>query len=50
MEKDPTKFLDTEIIRHGFKIETKVYNKFEKLPVHRSSKIPTNYKSNLLTG
>ena len=49
-EKNPTKFLDTEIIRRGCKIETKVYNKSKKLPVHWSSKIPTRYKRNAITG
>ena len=47
IEKDP-KRLDTEIIRHGFKIEAKVYNKFKKLLVHWFSEIPTNYESHLL--
>ena len=28
------KFLDTEIIQHESEIETKVYNKSKKLPVH----------------
>ena len=42
--------LDTEIIRRGCEIETKVYNKSKKLPVHWSSKIPTKYKRNAITG
>ena len=50
IEKNPTKFLDTEIIRRGCEIETKVYNKSKKLPVHWSSKIPTKYKRNAITG
>ena len=33
IEKNPTKFFDTEIIRRGCEIETKVYNKCKKLPV-----------------
>ena len=48
--KNPTKFLDTEITRQGCEIETKVYNKSKKLPVHWSSKIPTRYKRNTVTG
>ena len=41
IEKNPTKFLDTDIIRRGCEIETKVCNKSKKLPLHWSSKIPT---------
>ena len=33
MEKNPTKFLDTEIIRRGGGIAKKVYNKSKKLTV-----------------
>ena len=50
IEKNSTKFLDTEIIRRGCEIETKVYNKSKKLPMHLSSKIPTRYKRNAITG
>ena len=50
IEKNPTKFLDTEIIRRGCEIETKVYNKSKKLPVHWSWKIQTRYKRNAITG
>ena len=51
IEKYPTKFLeDTEIIRRGCEIEAKVYNRSKKLPVHWSSKIPTRYKHNGITG
>ena len=39
IEKNPTKLLDTKIIRRGYEIETKVHNKSKKLPVHCSSKI-----------
>ena len=49
IEKNPTKFLDTEIIRCGCEIETKVYNKSKELLVHWSSKIPTRYKRNAIT-
>ena len=31
-------------------METKVYNNSKKLPVHWSSKIPTRYKHNAITG
>ena len=50
IEKNPAKFLDTKIIRRGCEIETKVYNKSKKLPVHWSSKIQTRYKRNAITG
>ena len=44
IEKKPTKFLDIEIIRAGYQIETEVYNKSKKVPVQWSSKISTRYK------
>ena len=50
IEKNPAKFWDTEIIWRGCEIETKVYNKSKKLPVHWSSKIPNRYKRNAITG
>ena len=50
IEKNPMKFIDTEIIWRGCEIETKVYNKSKKLPVHWTSKIPTRYKRNAITG
>ena len=34
LELDPTKFLDTEIIRSNGKMTTQVYNKMKKLPVY----------------
>ena len=43
IEKNPTKFLDTKIM--GVK-----QNKSKKIPVHCSSKIPTRYKRNAITG
>ena len=49
IEKNPTKFLDTEIIQRRSEIETEVYNKPKKLPVHWSSKIRTRYKRNAIT-
>ena len=50
IEKSPTKFLDTKNIQRGCEIETKVYNKSKKLPVHWSLKIPTRYKHNVIMG
>ena len=49
LEMDPTKFLDTEIIRSNGKITTQVYNKLKKLPVHWTLKIPVRYKRNAIT-
>ena len=48
LESDPTKFLDTEIIRSNGKIKTQVYSKMTKLRVHWTSKIPVKYKRNAL--
>ena len=50
IENNATTFLDTEIIRHGCEIKTKVYNRFKKLLVHWSSRILTRYKHNSITG
>ena len=50
IEKNPTKFLDIQTVRHGCKIKTQVYNKSKKLPLHWSSKIPSRYKCNAITG
>ena len=50
VERDSSKFLDTEIIWRRCEIETKVYKKSRKLPVHLSSKIPTRYKRNAIMG
>ena len=50
IEISPTKFLDAEISRCSCGKEGKVYNKSKKLPVHWSSKIPTRYKQNAITG
>ena len=46
LDFDPTKFLDTEIIRSNGKPATQMYNKMKKLPVHWTSKIPVRYKRN----
>ena len=48
LELDPTKFLDTEIIRSNSKITTQVYNKMKKLPAYWTSKIPVRYKCNAI--
>ena len=50
LDLNPTKFLDTEIIRSNGKITTQVYNKMKKLPVHWTSKIPVRYKRNAIIG
>ena len=49
-EENPTKFLDTEIVRFNSTIITKVYTRSKKFPVHWSSKIPVRYKCNTITG
>ena len=48
--ENPTKFVDTEIVRHNSTIITKVYTKSKKFPVHWSSRIPLRYKHNAITG
>ena len=49
LEKNPSKFLDTEIINTGInKIETKVHRKTNCLPAHWSSKTPKRYKRNAI--
>ena len=50
IEKNPMNFLDTKIIRCGYEIETKVYNKPKKLPVDWNLKFPTKYKRKAITG
>ena len=50
VEKNPKKFLDTKIIWRECEIDTKLYSKSNKLPVHFSLKIPTRYKHNAITG
>ena len=49
IESNPAKFLDTEITERGCEIETKVSNRFKKLPVRWSLKTPTRYKRNDIT-
>ena len=48
IEENPTKFLDTGIVRHNSAIATKVYTRPKKFPVHWSSKIPLRYKRNAI--
>ena len=48
LEENPKKFLDTEIIRKNNNISTQVITALTKFPVHWSSKITTNYKSNAI--
>ena len=50
IEKNPRKFLDTEIIWRACEIQTTVFNKSKKFPVHCPLKIPTRYKYNVITG
>ena len=50
VEVNPSKFLDTELIREKRSILTQVFNKLHKFPVHWSSKIPIRYKRNALIG
>ena len=50
IEENPTKFLDTEIVRHNSAIIIKVHTRSKKFPVHWSSKIPLRYKHNAITG
>ena len=49
IEENPTKFLDTEIVRHNSAIITKVYTRSKKFPIHWSSKIPLRYRRNAIT-
>ena len=50
VEVNPSKFLDTELIREKRSILTQVFTKLHKFPVHWSSKIPIRYKRNALIG
>ena len=49
LEVNPTKFLDTELVRANGEIITQVFSKSTKLHVHWSSKIPVRYKRNAIT-
>ena len=50
LEVNPTKFLDTELVRENGEITTQVFSKSTKLPVYWSSKLPVRYKRNAITG
>ena len=50
LEVNPTKSLDTELVRENGEITMQVFSKSTKLPVHWSSKIPVRYKRNDITG
>ena len=50
LEVNPTKSLDTELVRENGEITMQVFSKSTKLPVHWSSKIPVRYKRNAITG
>ena len=50
IKENPTKFLDTEIVRHNSAIITKVHTRSKTFPVYWSSKIPLKYKRNAITG
>ena len=49
LEENRRKLLDTEFMRKNNIISTQVFTKLTKIPVHWSSKIPTNYKRNAIT-
>ena len=50
LEVNPTKFLDTELVRENGEITTQVFSKSTKLPVHWNSKILVRYKHSAITG
>ena len=50
LERNPVKFLDTQISFSNDQIITAVVSKDNKLPVHWSSKIPKRYKRNTING
>ena len=50
IEENPTKFLDTEIVRQNSAITTKVYARPNEFPIHWSSKISLRYKPSAITG
>ena len=50
LEVNPTKHLDTIMVRGNGEITTEVFGKSGKFPVHWSSKIPVvRYKRNAIT-
>ena len=50
LDVNPTKFLDTELVREIGEIRMQLFSKSTKLPVHWSSKIPVRYKCSAITG
>ena len=50
IKENPTKFLDTEIVRNNSAIIIKVHTRSKTFPVHWSSRIPLKYKRNAITG
>ena len=48
VEVNPSKFLDSNIKIVNGKVETSVYRKPNKMPVHWTSKVPKRYKRNLI--
>ena len=50
IEENPSKFLDTHIIKHKSSFTTQVYRKETKLPIHWSSCVPKRYKRNTING
>ena len=50
VEKNPKKFLDTQIFFENNSIVTEVVSNEFKLPPHWSSKIPKRYKRNIING
>ena len=50
LEVNPTKFLDTKLVRENGEITAQLFSKSTKLTVHWSSKIPVRYKHNAITG
>ena len=49
-EVNPSKFLDTELIRGKGSVLAQVFNKPHKFPAHCSSEIPIRYKRNAIIG
>ena len=48
VEVNPSKFLDTELIREKGPILMQVFHKLNKFPVHWSSEVPIRYKCNAI--
>ena len=50
VEVNPSKFLDSNIKIVNGTVETSVYMKPNKMPVHQTSKVPECYKRNVING